>query len=74
MSEHHLSEQEILRRENLAKIIEMGIDPYPAAKYEVNANAAEIKKLFEENPENYADVCIAGRLMMTRVMGKAAFA
>lgn len=74
MSEHHLSEQEILRRENLAKIIEMGIDPYPAAKYEVNASAVEIKKLFEENPDNYTDVCLAGRLMMTRVMGKAAFA
>jgi lysyl-tRNA synthetase class 2 len=73
MSEQHLSEQELLRRENLQKIIEMGIDPYPAAKYDVNANAAEIKKMYEENPDNYTNVCLAGRLMMVRDMGKAAF-
>lgn len=71
-----LSEQEIVRRENLDKIRALGIDPFPAAAYPVNVHAAEIKAKFnkdEENP-NYQEVSLAGRLMMKRVMGKASFA
>ena len=66
-----LSEQEILRRESLSKIRELGIDPYPAALYPVNASAAEILNGF--NGENFQDVCIAGRIMSRRIMGAASF-
>ena len=69
MSFIELSDQEIQRRETLTKIREMGIDPYPAALYPVTDYAKEIKDKFEENKE----VCIAGRMMSQRVMGKASF-
>ena len=69
-----LSEQERIRRENLQKIRELQIDPYPAALYPVDATASDIKKHFEQNPDDYSHVCLAGRLMMVRVMGKASFA
>lgn len=73
-----LSEQEVVRRENLEKIREMGIDPYPAALYPVNALAADIKQQVatdeEGNVTNFQEVCLAGRLMSRRVMGKASFA
>jgi lysyl-tRNA synthetase, class II len=72
-----LSEQEIIRRENLQKIREMGVDPYPAGKYDVSAHAAEIHADFKEDSEgkglNFQEVSLAGRIMMTRVMGKASF-
>jgi lysyl-tRNA synthetase, class II len=71
----HLSEQEQLRREKLAELIMMGIDPYPAALYPVNEIAANIKKNFtEEKKDEFADVCVAGRVMSVRDMGKANFA
>ncbi len=71
----HLSEQEIVRRENLQKIRDLGIDPFPPVHYPVNAFAADIKENFkDEEADQFADVCLAGRLMSTRVMGKAAFA
>jgi lysyl-tRNA synthetase class 2 len=71
----HLSEQEQLRREKLAELIMMGIDPYPAALYPVNNNAANIKKSFtDEKKDEFADVCVAGRIMSVRDMGKANFA
>lgn len=73
-----LSEQELIRRSNLEKIREMGIDPYPAAAFEVTATAAEIKAGFAAdaagNPTNFQDVRLAGRLMNQRIMGKASFA
>jgi lysyl-tRNA synthetase class 2 len=69
-----LSEQEIIRRESLNKIREMGIDPYPAAQYFVNITTAEILERFETEAENLQDVCLAGRLMSRRIMGKASFA
>lgn len=69
MSFIELSDQEIQRRETLNKIREMGIDPYPAALYPVTDYAKDIKDKFEENKE----VCIAGRMMSQRVMGKASF-
>ena len=75
MSTVQLSEQEQLRREKLAELIIMGIEPYPAALYPVNANSADIKKNFtEEKKEDFADVCMAGRIMSIRDMGRANFA
>lgn len=76
MSTQHLSEQEIIRREKLAELQRMGIDPYPAALYPVNSTAAYIKEHYkgEENKADFADVCIAGRIMSIRDMGKANFA
>ncbi|MBK5272997.1 MAG: lysine--tRNA ligase, partial [Bacteroidia bacterium] len=74
MSTQHLSEQEELRREKLAELIMMGIDPYPAPLYPVNSNSSVIKKNFnDETKEEFADVCLAGRIMSVRDMGKANF-
>ncbi len=72
----HLSEQEIIRREKLEELKKLGIDAYPAALYPVNSSAAIIKQNYkgEENKDQFADVCIAGRIMSIRDMGKANFA
>ena len=72
----HLSEQEIIRREKLAELNNLGINPYPADLYPVSTNAAYIKANFkaDENKESFANVCVAGRLMGIRDMGKASFA
>ena len=70
MSLIELSEQEIQRRESLQKLRDLGIDPYPAALFPVNSSAKEIKNDFEDGKQ----VCIAGRMMSQRVMGKASFA
>ena len=67
------NEQELLRRESLAKLRELGIEPYPAALYPVNTNAAEIKSGFDAKKGNFQEVCIAGRLMSRRIMGAASF-
>ncbi len=69
-----LSEQELVRRENLEKIRALGIDPYPPLSYKVNNLAAEIKKNYSAGEEGFEKVCLAGRLMMKRIMGKASFA
>ncbi len=70
-----LSEQEQLRREKLAEMIMMGIDPYPAPLYPVNSNSVSIKENYkEETKEQFTDICIAGRIMSVRDMGKANFA
>nr|WP_319510651.1 lysine--tRNA ligase [uncultured Draconibacterium sp.] len=74
MSHQELSEQEIIRRNSLQKMRELGIDPYPAAQYHVNTNTKDIKQNFKEEEKNFQDVVIAGRLMSRRIMGKAAFA
>jgi lysyl-tRNA synthetase, class II len=76
MSIQHLSEQEIIRREKLQELNKMGIDAYPAALYPVNTTAAFIKENYkgEENKDAFAAVCIAGRIMSVRDMGKANFA
>lgn len=68
-----LSEQEILRRESMNKLREMGIDPYPAAEYKVTATAAEIRQGFTPEAPNFQDAAIAGRIMSRRIMGSAAF-
>lgn len=67
------SEQEILRRESLAKIKELGIDPYPAALYPVNETARGIADKYDPEKGNLQDVCIAGRIMSRRIMGAASF-
>lgn len=70
-----MNEQEIIRREKLGKIREMGIDPYPAPLYEITHTAKEIKENFsEENKESFQNISIAGRIMSVRDMGKANFA
>ena len=68
-----LSEQEICRRNSLEELRKMGINPYPAAAYPVNAYSTEIKEAFDEQAEP-REVCVAGRMMSRRVMGKASFA
>src|SRR5262249_27205865 len=74
MSTIHLSEQERLRREKLAELIMMGVEPYPAQLYPVNNHSRSIKKNYkEENKDQFADVCLAGRIMSIRDMGKANF-
>jgi lysyl-tRNA synthetase, class II len=73
MNHLELSEQEIIRRESLAKLRELGIDPYPAAEYKINATATEIKESYKEEENNFQDVSLAGRIMSQRIMGKASF-
>lgn len=68
-----LSEQEIVRRESLRKLIDLGIDPYPAAEFPVNILAKEVKEKFAAG-EELKEVVLAGRMMSSRVMGKASFA
>jgi lysyl-tRNA synthetase, class II len=72
----HLSEQELIRREKLAELTQLGIDAYPAALYPVNTTSQYIKENYkgEENKADFADVCVAGRIMSVRDMGKANFA
>ena len=67
-----LSEQEIGRRESLQQLRDMGINPYPAAEYPTNAFSTDIKNEFKDDEEP-RQVCIAGRMMSRRVMGKASF-
>ena len=84
-----LSEQEIVRRNNLQQLRDLGIDPYPAAEYPTDAFSTEIKENFVDlptikneegeevptpaTPENSRIVCVAGRITSKRVQGKAAF-
>ena len=73
MSNIELSEQEEIRRASLEKIREMGIEPYPAALYPVDAYTDEIKANFSDDQQPPRPVVIAGRLMSRRIMGKASF-
>lgn len=72
-----LSEQEIIRREKLNELIQMGINPYPAELYEVNCSSTFIQNEYEKAEEKFGqgkqEVSFAGRLMSIRDMGKAAF-
>jgi lysyl-tRNA synthetase class 2 len=70
MSQQELSEQEIQRRESLNKLRTLNIEPFPAPLYPVNA----LSKSLLENYEEGKEVCIAGRMMSRRIMGKASFA
>ncbi len=78
MSNIELSEQEQIRRQSLQKLRDMGIEPYPAAKYEVNIHTDEFKEKYSRlQVEEYAEgetLCLAGRLMSRRIMGSASFA
>ena len=68
-----LSEQEIIRRNSLDEMRKLGIEPYPAAEYPVNAYSQEIKNNFVDGAETPRQVAIAGRIMSRRIMGKASF-
>ena len=68
-----LSEQEVIRRQSLEELRKLGINPYPAAKYEVNTSSQEILSKFDPEKKNMQEVCIAGRIMTRRIMGSASF-
>ena len=72
MNNLELSEQEIIRRQSLDELRKMGVEPYPAALYNVNAWSADIKNEFKDDDER-RPVSIAGRIMSRRIMGKASF-
>ena len=81
MNNQNLSEQEIIRRDKLKDFSKLGIDPYPAQLYPVNTNAAFIKNNYKRDESNpvpektgFENVCVAGRIMSIRDMGKASFA
>lgn len=76
MNTENLSEQQIIRREKLKELTELGINPFPAELYPVNTTAAYIKNNFkgEENQQEFTAVCVAGRILGIRDMGKASFA
>ena len=67
-----LSDQELVRRESLQKLRDLGVDPYPADLFDVNTTSKQIKEKYKEGEE--LNVVIAGRLMSRRIMGKASFA
>ena len=71
-----LSEQELVRRQKLKDLKDLGIDPYPASLFPVNSSSADIKARYkgDENKAEFSNVCLAGRIMSIRDMGKASFA
>ncbi|MBE8720938.1 lysine--tRNA ligase [Sphingobacterium pedocola] len=68
-----LSEQEQQRRQNLQGIIDLGINPFPADEFEINATAEDILENYERDKLNYKSIRIAGRIMSRRIMGSASF-
>lgn len=68
-----LNEQEIQRRKDVDELRSMGIEPYPAAEYEINTNSEEIKENFDKEEAKFTNVKIAGRIMSRRIMGAASF-
>lgn len=68
-----LSEQEQIRRKSLAELRELGVEPYPAAMYDVNSTAVQIRDEYSPEKNNFQDVVIAGRIMTRRIMGNASF-
>ncbi len=71
--ELNLNEQEQNRRNALVQMRELGIEPYPAALYEVNVTTKDIAEKFNPEENNYQDISMAGRIMSRRIMGAAAF-
>ena len=69
-----LTEQEKVRRVTLERLIDLGINPYPAELFPINTNSKEIKEGYNEADNNFQEVVIAGRFMSKRIMGKASFA
>lgn len=72
--EREFSDEERFRRQALAELRNLGIDPFPAPLYPVNTDAVKIKRDFDPETNPMPDVCIAGRLMSIRIMGNASFA
>ncbi len=68
-----LSEQELIRRNSLNELVRLGINPYPAEPFTINAKTADIKSKFQDDQTLYQDVSIAGRIMSRRIMGAASF-
>lgn len=68
-----LSELEVLRRNSLNQLRELGINPYPAEAFEINANAADILANYERDKTAYKNISLAGRIMSRRIMGSASF-
>lgn len=68
-----LSEQEIIRRKKLEDLLNLGINPYPAAEYEINATTAQILEEFPKDNTKFQNVSIAGRIMNQRIMGAVSF-
>ena len=68
-----LSEQELIRRNSLTELIRLGIDPYPADTFLINAKSADIRSKFKDDQTLFQDVSIAGRIMSRRIMGAASF-
>ena len=73
MANQTLSEQEIVRRNSMDTLRQMGIEPYPAAEYPVTGYSAEIKENFSDTLTPPREVSVAGRIMSRRIMGKASF-
>lgn len=69
-----LSDQEVFRRNAVAELRQLGIEPYPAEGFEVNATTTEILEKYKPELNNYQEVSIAGRIMSRRIMGSASFA
>ncbi len=73
MAFEQLSEQEVLRRNSLKALRDLGIEPYPAERFDVTATAAEIAENFDREPARFEKVQIAGRMLSRRIMGSASF-
>ena len=73
MALEQLSEQEILRRNSLKALRDLGIEPYPAERFDVTTTAAEIAANFDAEPARFEKVSIAGRMLSRRIMGSASF-
>src|SRR5690606_16452130 len=69
-----LSEQELFRRQSKTELEKLGINPYPADLFEVNASSADILENYPRTKLDYKNVSIAGRIMSRRIMGNASFA
>jgi len=67
------TEQEVIRRNSLQKLKELGINPYPAAEFKTNTSSIEIKRDFSVKKNNLQQIILAGRIMSRRIMGKASF-
>jgi len=74
MSHLDLSEQEMIRRNSLEQLRKIGIEPYPAEKFDVNTNTVEILSQYDVQKNNFQEASIAGRMMTRRIMGSASFA
>jgi lysyl-tRNA synthetase class 2 len=70
----HLSEQEVIRRQSLQELLNLGINPYPAALYPVDTYSSDILDGFDKNPDAFKEITVAGRIMTRRIMGNASFA